>query len=240
MSSKSKHSSSNLSDSMVSDERGKMWKDGTRTSSKDDERNYKSSRHYVDESSDREKRRKTYHRHSKFREESPSSFSYSRGARDEDNMTKKDYNRSQRGEHSFDPQSNTNINNKKRESSRRSNEGKYDPSSREGRNDSHYKRRTAAPMLSEEERAARLREMQADAELHEEQRWKRLRKAEDEDARETNNETKLRGNNFLDAAKKSVYGAEKGGSSTIEESVRRRTYYSQGRSEATDVNAFRR
>ncbi|BFG15434.1 hypothetical protein CerSpe_017080 [Prunus speciosa] len=42
-----------------------------------------------------------------------------------------------------------------------------------GRNESHYKRRNVAPKLSEEERAARLKEMQIDAELHEEQRWKR-------------------------------------------------------------------
>ncbi|BBG93384.1 CBF1-interacting co-repressor CIR [Prunus dulcis] len=45
-----------------------------------------------------------------------------------------------------------------------------------GRNESHYKRRNVAPKLSEEERAARLKEMQIDAELHEEQRWKRLKR----------------------------------------------------------------
>ncbi|KAF2314594.1 hypothetical protein GH714_027804 [Hevea brasiliensis] len=41
--------------------------------------------------------------------------------------------------------------------------------------DSRCKRRNVAPKLSEEERAAKLQEMQVDAELHEEQRWKRLR-----------------------------------------------------------------
>ncbi|KAK6923294.1 CBF1-interacting co-repressor CIR, N-terminal domain [Dillenia turbinata] len=103
-----------------------------------------------------------------------------------------------------------------------------------------YKRRNVAVKLSEEERAARLREMQVNAELHEEQRWKRLKKAEEDDAREASKSGGYRGKSFLDAAHKSVYGAsEKGGSSTIEESVRRRTHYLQGRSEA-EGNAFRR
>ncbi|KAK6923627.1 CBF1-interacting co-repressor CIR, N-terminal domain [Dillenia turbinata] len=103
-----------------------------------------------------------------------------------------------------------------------------------------YKRRNVAVKLSEEERAARLREMQVNAELHEEQRWKRLKKAEEDDAREASKAGGYRGKSFLDAAHKSVYGAsDKGGSSTIEESVRRRTHYLQGRSEA-EGNAFRR
>lgn len=106
--------------------------------------------------------------------------------------------------------------------------------------ESHSKRRNVASKLSEEERAARLREMQVDAELHEEQRWKRLKKAEEEDVREATQDSKTRGKNFLDATQRSVYGAEKGGSLTIEESVRRRTHYSQGRSEAREGNAFRR
>ncbi|VVA37452.1 PREDICTED: pre-mRNA-splicing factor CWC25 [Prunus dulcis] len=109
-----------------------------------------------------------------------------------------------------------------------------------GRNESHYKRRNVAPKLSEEERAARLKEMQIDAELHEEQRWKRLKKAEENDALETTQAVKSSGRNFLDAVQTSVYGAERGGSSTIEESVRRRTHYLQGRSEASERNAFRR
>ncbi|CAH9086158.1 unnamed protein product [Cuscuta europaea] len=98
--------------------------------------------------------------------------------------------------------------------------------------------------LSEEERAARLREMQLDAEVHEEQRWKRIKKADENDAKEeaiVGAQLLSGGRTFLDAAQRSVYGAEKGGSSTIEESVRRRTHYSQGRSaEATERNAFRR
>ncbi|CAL8991817.1 unnamed protein product [Prunus brigantina] len=109
-----------------------------------------------------------------------------------------------------------------------------------GRNESHYKRRNVAPKLSEEERAARLKEMQIDAELHEEQRWKRLKKAEENDTLEATQAVKSSGRNFLDAVQTSVYGAERGGSSTIEESVRRRTHYLQGRSEASERNAFRR
>ncbi|KAI3499053.1 hypothetical protein L1887_34846 [Cichorium endivia] len=91
-------------------------------------------------------------------------------------------------------------------------------------------------VLSNEDRARKLKEMQMDAELHEEQRWKRLKQAEDEDAKEVSHASSG-GRNFLDAAHKSIYGAEKGGSSTIEESVRRRTHYSQRKSEG---NAFRR
>ncbi|KAL4308335.1 hypothetical protein GQ457_01G035310 [Hibiscus cannabinus] len=80
------------------------------------------------------------------------------------------------------------------------------------------RRRGGTSKLSEDERAARLREMQEDAELHEEQRWKRLKKAEENDAREATISSTSTGRNFLDAAHKSIYGAEKGGSSTIEES----------------------
>ncbi|XP_072986613.1 uncharacterized protein [Typha latifolia] len=105
---------------------------------------------------------------------------------------------------------------------------------------SYRNRRGGIPKLSEEERAARLREMQLDAELHEEQRWKRLKKAAEADAQEAMRASSSRGKNFLDDAHKSIYGTEKGGSSTIEESVRRRAYYSQGGSAAHESNAFRR
>ncbi|KAK1412381.1 hypothetical protein QVD17_33586 [Tagetes erecta] len=104
------------------------------------------------------------------------------------------------------------------------------PTHPKGGSDGPHKR------LSQEERAAKLKEMQMDAELHEEQRWRRLKQADDDDAKEVSHASS-RGRNFLDAAHKSIYGAEKGGSSTIEESVRRRTHYSQRRSEG---NAFRR
>ncbi|EPS66509.1 hypothetical protein M569_08267 [Genlisea aurea] len=109
----------------------------------------------------------------------------------------------------------------------------------ESRRSDHRSRRK--PPLSEEERAAKLREMQVDAELHEEQRWKRLKRAAEDDAEEAVRDRHSSGRNFLDATQKSVYGAEERGgrTSTIEESVRRRTHYSQGRS-AGDGNAFRR
>lgn len=104
----------------------------------------------------------------------------------------------------------------------------------------HQKHRGVVTKLSEEEKAARLKEMQMDAVLHEEQRWNRLKKASENDAKEASQASSVGGANFLNAAQKSVYGADKGGSSTIEESVRRRKYFSQGRSDANEGNAFRR
>ena len=91
--------------------------------------------------------------------------------------------------------------------------------------------------MSEEERAARLQEMQMNAELHEEQRWKRIKRASERDVQETEQDG---GKNFLDATRKSMFGTEKGGSATIEESVRRRTYYLQGGTATDEGNAFRR
>ncbi|OVA15768.1 Pre-mRNA splicing factor [Macleaya cordata] len=115
------------------------------------------------------------------------------------------------------------------------------PTEADRRSRPRHKQRQTAVKLTEEEKAARLREMQMDAELHEEQRWKRLKKASEDDALEEKRASSShKQHNFLDAAQKSVYGAEKGGSSTIEESVRRRTYFLQGRSEASETNAFRR
>ncbi|KAG6600204.1 Pre-mRNA-splicing factor CWC25-like protein, partial [Cucurbita argyrosperma subsp. sororia] len=116
----------------------------------------------------------------------------------------------------------------------------YEPNASETPHESRHKHRRPATKLSEEERAARLREMQQDAELHEEQRWKRLKQAAEDDALEAKQNAAVPSSkNFLDAAQKSMYGAEKGGSSTIEESIRRRTYYSQGKSDI-EANAFRR
>ena len=102
-----------------------------------------------------------------------------------------------------------------------------------------HKHRRPATKLSEEGRAARLREMQQDAEFHEEQRWRRLKKAAEDDALEAEQNAVPSSRNFLDTAQKRMYGAEKGGSSTIEESICWRTYYSQGKSEI-EANAFRR
>ncbi|KAG7639665.1 putative CBF1-interacting co-repressor CIR domain, pre-mRNA splicing factor [Arabidopsis thaliana] len=106
-------------------------------------------------------------------------------------------------------------------------------------NEYQNRRRKGGSKLSEEERAARLKQMQMDAEVHEEQRWTRLKKADETDAVEADKNKVSTGKSFLDDANKSVYGVEKGGSSTIEESVRRRSYYSQ-RGTAAEGNAFRR
>ncbi|XP_052200974.1 uncharacterized protein LOC127807298 [Diospyros lotus] len=118
--------------------------------------------------------------------------------------------------------------------------GKKDHRSCQERRESHRRHWLTPFKLSEEERAARLQEMQVDAKLHEDQRWKRLKQADENDAREATSSSMYSGKNFLHASQRSVYGAENGGSSTIEESVRRRTHYSQRRSEASEGNAFRR
>ncbi|WVZ92302.1 hypothetical protein U9M48_038379 [Paspalum notatum var. saurae] len=103
------------------------------------------------------------------------------------------------------------------------------------------RRRGGVHHMSEEERLARLHQMQADAEVHEEQRWKRLKKAADDDAKEaaTVNANQFKGKNFLEDEKKNIFGTDKGGSATIEESIRRRAFYSQGGRDA-EGNAFRR
>ncbi|KAL6012103.1 hypothetical protein ACLOJK_002579 [Asimina triloba] len=103
----------------------------------------------------------------------------------------------------------------------------------------HHKQYQTASKLSEEEKTARARDMMLDAEVHEEQRWKRLKKASEADALEKNKASASNNRNFLDAAQRSVYGTEAGGSSSIEESIRRRTYYLQGKS-VREANAFRR
>ncbi|CAO2173277.1 unnamed protein product [Urochloa humidicola] len=103
------------------------------------------------------------------------------------------------------------------------------------------RRRGGVHHMSEEDRLARLHQMQADAEVHESQRWKRLKKAADDDAKEaaTVTTSQFKGKNFLEDEKKSIFGTEKGGSATIEESIRRRAFYSQGGRDA-EGNAFRR
>ncbi|KAF5472586.1 hypothetical protein F2P56_009294 [Juglans regia] len=189
-----------------------------------------------DESSKRESQsKKDRHKGSKYKELSSSGLSGPNPANNNGrDANKRNRDKSEQEKFSSEGQRNLDVAERGRESRR------YHEASRHDETESHYKRRNVVPKLSEEERAARLREMQVDAELHEEQRWKRLRKAEEDDAQEATRAGISGGRNFLDAAQKSIYGAEKGGSSTIEESVRRRTHYSQGRSEAHERNAFRR
>ncbi|MCL7045802.1 hypothetical protein MKW94_021554 [Papaver nudicaule] len=114
------------------------------------------------------------------------------------------------------------------------------PVDEDWRSKSRPKRRQTAVTLTEEERAARLKEMQMDAEVHEEQRWTRLKKASEADALEEKRSAIRKQNTFLDDAQRSVYGTGKGGSSTIEESVRRRKFFMQGQAGAGETNAFRR
>ncbi|CAH8383673.1 unnamed protein product [Eruca vesicaria subsp. sativa] len=56
----------------------------------------------------------------------------------------------------------------------------------------HNRRRNGGvSKLSEEERAARFKQMQMDAEVHEEQRWRRLKKADETDAVEASKNNKV-------------------------------------------------
>ncbi|EFJ08064.1 hypothetical protein SELMODRAFT_49310, partial [Selaginella moellendorffii] len=91
--------------------------------------------------------------------------------------------------------------------------------------------------LSEEEKMARLREMQQDAELHEEQRWQRIKKASASDAIQAEKDSIKSSRNFLDEANRSVYGAEGGGNASVADTLHRRSHY---REKFTDKNAFRR
>ncbi|KAK2652669.1 hypothetical protein Ddye_012525 [Dipteronia dyeriana] len=194
-----------------------------------------------DELSDRRDHSKNHFKDLKYREQSPSCLSESKHARrDALDSTKRNYDRSNHEKYPSEGRRNYYADRKgmKNKSYYESNKNN---AAAANRSEPNYRCRNAAPApkISEEERAVRLREMQVNAELHEEQRWKRLRKAEEDDAREATRDGVVSGKNFLEAAKKSVFGAEKGGSSTIEESVRRRTHYLQGRSEG-EGNAFRR
>ncbi|XP_031282150.1 pre-mRNA-splicing factor CWC25 homolog [Pistacia vera] len=186
---------------------------------------------------------KNRYKDSRYREQSPSDLPEPRTRRNDDrDSVRRNHDKSKHERYSSDGRTNLDADKKGRENRSSYEPSSYGSSAAANRSElqSHHKRRNVAPKLSEEELAARLREMQENAELHEEHRWKRLRKAEENDAREATRDGISNGKNFLDAAQKSVYGAEKGGSSTIEERVRRRTYYSQGRSEASEGNAFRR
>ncbi|KAL3584934.1 hypothetical protein D5086_011801 [Populus alba] len=193
------------------------------------------------ELSERENQRgRNSYRGSKYRERSPRGYSHPKAGKiDGKDTHRKDHGKSMNERYSLEGRTDFDADRKGRDANS-SREARSYASSESVRYDSNYKRRNVTSKLTEEERLAKLREMQVDAELHEEQRWKRLRKAEEDDAREATHTSMLGGRNFLDAAHKSVYGAEKGGSSTIEESVRRRAHYSQGRTEVGDGNAFRR
>ncbi|CAJ1962803.1 unnamed protein product [Sphenostylis stenocarpa] len=188
------------------------------------------------ESSEGEKRRRNHYEDRKYRERSPSHQQRQRNAKDyKEDAGDRNYNRSKSERYASEGQSNIDATKSGTGRFSETSSNRYSASSHEF----GYKRRNGAPKLSEEERAAKLRQMQLAAEVHEEQRWKRIKKAEESDAREAVQNNNAGGKNFLDTAQKSVYGAAEGGSASIAESVRRRTYYSQGRS-GGEGNAFRR
>ncbi|KAH6787825.1 hypothetical protein C2S52_007377 [Perilla frutescens var. hirtella] len=172
-----------------------------------------------DETSQGDTRRKKYY--DEYKDRRPSGSPNCKYDKFDDHYkSKKNYYNSQQKEYSSE-----------RQPESRHEKGSYfNTSDKPPRHESNNRHRRPVK-LTEEERAAKLKEMEMDAERHEEQRWKRLEKAADADAKEAIHDSASSGRNFLDAAQKSVYGAEKGGSSTIEESVRRRTHYSQRRSD---------
>lgn len=95
--------------------------------------------------------------------------------------------------------------------------------------------------LSDAERAARLAEMQVNADVHEEQRWQRLKRAADADAMEVKRSEKDKTNEeFLADTQKSIFGSEKASASTIEKSVKRRAHFIERSSADIEKNAFRR
>ncbi|TKY72311.1 Pre-mRNA-splicing factor cwf25 [Spatholobus suberectus] len=204
-------------------------------------RDYKEDKKYRERSpspQQRQRNGKDYNEDKKYRERSPSPQQRQRNGKDyKEDAGDRNYHTSRSERYASEGRSNIDA--------PKSGDGRFSeassnrysaPSLERG---SHYKRRNMAPKLSEEERAAKLRQMQLAAEVHEEQRWKRIKKAEESDAREAIQNNNAGGKNFLDTAQKSVYGAAEGGSTSIAESVRRRTHYSQGRS-AGEGNAFRR
>ncbi|XP_061354219.1 uncharacterized protein LOC133298857 isoform X2 [Gastrolobium bilobum] len=200
----------------------------------------RSPRHHSEYESgegEREKKRNHYE-DKKYRERSPRHHHRQRDVKDyKEDADDRNYNKSRSERYASEGQSKLDV---PKRGSGSLPEASFNGSSTTSlEHGSHYKRRNVAPKLSEEERAAKLRQMQLAAELHEEQRWKRIKKAEETDAREAIQSSNSGGKNFLDAAQKSVYGAAEGGSSSIAESVRRRTHYSQGRT-AAEGNAFRR
>lgn len=95
--------------------------------------------------------------------------------------------------------------------------------------------------LSDAERAARLTEMQANADVHEEQRWQRLKRAADADAKEVKRSDKDKSNEeFLADTQKSIFGSERASASTIEKSVKRRAHFIERSNADNERNAFRR
>ncbi|KAI4298869.1 hypothetical protein L6164_032383 [Bauhinia variegata] len=241
-----KHSSKEQSDSEDDTTEERKRKSGHKSTSDYDKKYHKAQSDSDYESSERERRRKKdHHEDHKYKEKSSSDRSRQRSARDHDrDAYDRSYNKSKSDRYASEDHSNPSFPKRGRDTERANRSFPETSSHRSSvitrEHESHHKRRYVAPKLSEEERAAKLKQMQLAAELHEEQRWKRIKKAEENDAQESVQGSTSGSRNFLDAAQKSVYGAGEGGSSSIAESVRRRTHYSQRGSEAGEGNAFRR
>ncbi|MED6147061.1 hypothetical protein PIB30_040535 [Stylosanthes scabra] len=218
-----------------------------------EDKKYKEKVEY-DSSEEERKRRKNHYEDKKYRERSPSHHQRQRKDYNDEAERSPGHHQRHRKDYDGKPDDRNYSKSERYASERQSN---IDAPAKRGNNgslpepssnrsattsherDSHHRRRYVAPKLSEEERAAKLKQMQLAAELHEEQRWKRIKTAEETDAKEATQNKISSGRNFLDDAQKSVYGAAEGGSKSIAESVRRRTHYSQGRS-GGEGNAFRR
>eukprot|EP00271_Cylindrocystis_brebissonii_P013889 TRINITY_DN3439_c0_g1_i1.p1 TRINITY_DN3439_c0_g1~~TRINITY_DN3439_c0_g1_i1.p1 ORF type:complete len:1009 (-),score=207.00 TRINITY_DN3439_c0_g1_i1:69-3095(-) len=95
-----------------------------------------------------------------------------------------------------------------------------------------------AGQLSDEERAQRLAEMQADAAEHEDDRWRRLKRAAESDAVEVQRAGVKPSKTFLQTTNEAVYGAQSTGKESLEESVRRRAHFRQRG--PGDTSAYRR
>ncbi|CAK8531216.1 unnamed protein product [Lathyrus sativus] len=199
---------------------------------------HRSLRKVNDYKEDADDSRKNHYEDGKYRERSPSHHQSQSKVKDyKEDADDRNDNKSKSGRYAPEGQANFDVSKRENGSFREPSSTRSSATSLERQ--SRYKRRNVAPKLSEEERAAKLRQMELAAELHEGERWKRIKKAEEIDAKEAIQNTSSVGKNFLDNAQKSIYGAAEGGSSSIAESVRRRTHYSQGKS-GGEGNAFRR
>jgi len=108
-----------------------------------------------------------------------------------------------------------------------------------GHNDNNRYHRPSVKHISEEERKRKLEEMMRDAEVNEEQKLKRLKTKQEEDAKEEANQAKVhRGRefipSFIDHANKQAYATV-----TVEERITSRKHYRQ-KGTHTDEKAFKK
>ena len=91
--------------------------------------------------------------------------------------------------------------------------------------------------MSEDERRKRLEAMSRDASRHEEQRYKRIKRDNEKDEKET--EVDGDGSKYMAKARDALYGRE-AGSISLEERVRSRAHFNERSVNAMSSNAFRR